>query len=398
MSPWTSSAQHPDRIFFTDRILVRREHFGTLILCRAGRRFQVDDSHFSLLADTAAAPRSEGYEIPSANPTWPYPRLAPEKIHRILNELVDKRVLTRCASKAGIAQIVDLPPVSADCLSFPRTVYWECTSKCNFQCVHCYSGSGPQGQTQELPVASVRNLLEELGTCGTEFLSIGGGEPLMYPELPDTISTARAVWLEVEVTTNGSLASPSRVARLQESGLRFVQLSLDGATARTFESIRRSSRFEQVLENAQHLASAFTLTVSTVALRENLSEIPALIDLAKVIGASYFRVIPLMPSGRGRTVSAPSVAQMRALHELVRERQRTESTIVVQFNENVLDPRRKNIPWMPEAHYGCPAGRTTCGIDAEGNVYPCSFMQDSHGARFVLASTSEVYGRLRRPP
>jgi MoaA/NifB/PqqE/SkfB family radical SAM enzyme len=183
----------------------------------------------------------------------------------------------------------------------------------------------------------VRNLLQELGACGTEFLSIGGGEPLMYRELPDVISAAREAGLEVEVTTNGSLASPARVARLQESGLRFVQLSLDGATAGTFESIRKSGRFEQVLENAQHLAGAFTLTVSTVALRENLSEMPALIDLAKVIGASYFRVIPLMPSGRGRTVSAPSVAQMRALHELVRERQRTESAIVVQFNENILD-------------------------------------------------------------
>jgi radical SAM protein with 4Fe4S-binding SPASM domain len=371
------TAGTPDRVFFRDRILVRREHFGTLVLCRDGRRFHVDDSHFALLADIAAAPRDEGYRIPCIGPSWPYPRLTPERTHRLINELVDKRILTRHPKEAGAAQVVDLPSVSEDCLSFPRTVYWECTSKCNFQCVHCYSESGPRGRTEKLPLSSVRDLMEELGRCGTEFLSIGGGEPLMYRELPHVVSSARAAGLEVEVTTNGSLAVPSRIARLQEAGLRFVQLSLDGATAETFESIRKGGKFTQVVENAEHLADAFTLTVSAVAVRENLSEIPALIDLAKKIGAAYFRVIPLMPSGRGRTASAPSAAQMRALHELVRERQRAESTIVVQFNENLVDPRRKNIPWMPEAHYGCPAGRTTCGIDADGNVYPCSFMQDA---------------------
>lgn len=376
----------PDKIFFTDRILVRREHFGTLLLCRDGRRFQVDNSYFSMLADIGAAPRGVGYRVPDPGSSWPYPLIAFEQARRTVNELLNKQVLTRQADEAGTAQIVDLPSVSDDCLSFPRTVYWECTERCNFQCVHCYSESGPQGKAAELPVPLVLALLKELGTHGTEFLSIGGGEPLMYPDLPLVISTARAEGLEVEVTTNGSLASSTRIARLKESGLRFVQLSLDGATAGTFESIRKGGRFEQVLENSHDLAEAFTLTVSAVALPENLDELPALIDLAKGMGASYFRVIPLMPSGRGRTVPTPSAAQMRAIHELVRDRQRTESDIVVQFNENVLDPRRKNIPWMPDNHYGCPAGRTTCGIDAAGNVYPCSFMQDP---RFIAGNVRD---------
>jgi len=65
---------------------------------------------------------------------------------------------------------------------------------------------------------------------------------------------------------------------------------------------------------------------------------------------------------------------MKYLNEYIYKRNKTENNIHIQFNENLIHPNSKNIPWMPDNHVGCSAARSTCGIDSKGNVYPCSYL------------------------
>lgn len=59
---------------------------------------------------------------------------------------------------------------------------------------------------------------------------------------------------------------------------------------------------------------------------------------------------------------------------LVYKKNHSSDALTIIIYQNILQPEMKNIKWMPEDHFWCPAWRTTCGIDSYWNVYPCSYM------------------------
>ena len=59
------------------------------------------------------------------------------------------------------------------------------------------------------------------------FFSFTGGEPLLRRDLEDMIKFARHIGLQVNLITNGTLATPRRAASLFKAGLRTAQVSLE---------------------------------------------------------------------------------------------------------------------------------------------------------------------------
>ncbi|MCK5346105.1 MAG: radical SAM protein [Candidatus Heimdallarchaeota archaeon] len=350
------------KLYFTHNILIRKEHFGTLILPMNGYRFEIDNELFEKLQHV------------QKNNYWP--GLTENDISTV-SKLIELGILTEDISKKGIAKLINNPFISEDCLSFPRTVYWECTEKCNYRCVHCYSSSGGKGSFSGMSFDQVKKLIDELDKKGVEFLSIGGGEPLMFSHIYKTIAYARKKGLAIEMTSNGSLLNKKRINKLKESGLKFLQISFDGITEKTYEQIRPGGHFLHVIECIKEAAKYFTLSICTVANKLNILEIPDIIDFSKKVGAQHYRVLPLMAVGRGKAVEhlMLSTEELRELNMYISERRRKDKDINIQLNENLVLPEQKNITWMPSGHFGCSAGRTTCSIDAKGNVYPCSFME-----------------------
>jgi radical SAM protein with 4Fe4S-binding SPASM domain len=81
---------------------------------------------------------------------------------------------------------------------------------------------------------------------------------------------------------------PARAERLVAAGLDWLHVSLDGATAATYESIRANARFETVRRNVLGLVAAKRrlgsglprLSLVFVAMRRNIEELPDLVRLA----------------------------------------------------------------------------------------------------------------------
>lgn len=349
------------RFYFAKDILIRKEHFGTLLLLHNGERYFVDNAFFDILKNiynkkTIATPDKKSEEF--------------------LKGLLVKNIITADKSKSGDIKLLENKFISYDCLSFPRTVYWECTNKCNYNCIHCYSVSGPGKFSEELQFDTVKKLIDELSALGTEFLSIGGGEPLLYPDIFRVLKYAKSKGLAVEITTNASLVTDEIIKKLVKSGLQFLQVSLDGANEKTYSTIRRGGDFNRVVKILPKLAEYFTLSICSVINKLNYNEIDSLIELSKTAGAKHFRVIPLMEIGRGAGIKSLQLSkkELKNLHTIIHDKRKKEKNINIQLNENLVLPESKNIFWMPNNHFGCSAARTTCGIDARGDVYPCSFM------------------------
>jgi MoaA/NifB/PqqE/SkfB family radical SAM enzyme len=98
--------------------------------------------------------------------------------------------------------------------------------------------------------------------------------------------------MAVSTNTNLTLLTPRRAVECVTSGLSHVHVSIDGATARTYESIRIRARFSKVLRNLDRLVSSRNrlesgtphIRIVAVAMRRNLDELPGIVRLAAAHG------------------------------------------------------------------------------------------------------------------
>jgi MoaA/NifB/PqqE/SkfB family radical SAM enzyme len=120
----------------------------------------------------------------------------------------------------------------------------------------------------------------------------GLGEPMMHPRFADMVAYAVRKGITVTTNSNLTLLNPERAERCVTSGLSCIHVSIDGATAETYERIRVRSRFERVLRNLalvrearSRLGSATpALRMVSVLMRQNLHELPDLVRLAQSQG------------------------------------------------------------------------------------------------------------------
>ncbi len=81
-------------------------------------------------------------------------------------------------------------------------LWLEITGRCQLQCVHCYADSGPAGSAGTMTVNRWLSVLDEAAQLQIGLVQFIGGEPTLHPGLPDLITHALSLGLEVEVFTN----------------------------------------------------------------------------------------------------------------------------------------------------------------------------------------------------
>jgi MoaA/NifB/PqqE/SkfB family radical SAM enzyme len=77
------------------------------------------------------------------------------------------------------------------------------------------------------------------------------GEPLLNPQYAELIAEATRRGLSTGLSTNGILLDADRAARLIDSGLSSLVISIDGTDAATYRAIRGADSFERVVANAE---------------------------------------------------------------------------------------------------------------------------------------------------
>ena len=78
----------------------------------------------------------------------------------------------------------------------------------------------------------LKNFTRNKGEKGKHIITLGGGEPTLREDLEEIIHIAKSLNFTVRIVTNGVLINEKRAESLRKSGLRFIQVSLDGGTAK----------------------------------------------------------------------------------------------------------------------------------------------------------------------
>jgi MoaA/NifB/PqqE/SkfB family radical SAM enzyme len=189
----------------------------------------------------------------------------------------------------------------------PRFMHLEMdiTSRCNIRCVMCYHSFDEYAHSKAvlLPVETFDALAGALlPRAHTLTLSLGS-EPTSSPYfLPILRSAARHAVPNLTFFTNGTLLHDPVIAAIIETNVTEICISVDGATAATYEAIRRGACFDQVIGNVRRLVAARAargrpeprLRFDVVMMKRNVHELPALVELAASLGVdaiNFFHMV-----------------------------------------------------------------------------------------------------------
>jgi radical SAM protein with 4Fe4S-binding SPASM domain len=227
----------------------------------------------------------------------------------------------------------------------------------------------------------------------------GLGEPLMAPDLFRMLDYGAARGLRMGFNTNATLLTRATAERLVDARLDWLHVSLDGATAATYESIRDGSRFDKVERNVRGLVDVMRsrqaerprLALVFVAMRRNRAELPDVVRLAAAWGIPTLRVQNLShsfsdtdPAGAYREIrefaETEALWQARSAEDdrIFAEAREVAGALGVALRLPELDGEAGAPPASP----GCDWPWRSAYVRYDGRVQPCCMVMG--GDRAIL--------------
>ncbi len=306
----------------------------------------------------------------------------------------------------------------------PFLTVWDYTYACNLKCKHCYSNAGKplkneMGRKEALRVVSI------LGDFGIPSIAFSGGEPLVRNDIFDVLKLCREYGIFTAIATNGTTLTRENVEKLKNSGVGYLQISLDGANSKTHDGFRGvNGVFNRVIDGIKNaLESGMFVEVATTVTKLNIYEVSDIIDLCRRLKVNWFMAYNFIPTGRGGgeidldlspserekllkslwiealkgDLTVLTTAPQFARIALVNSKNIGETIVPTHFYSMKLPGR---LIELSEFVGGCGAGRNYCAIEPDGVIQPCVFLPVRVGNILTddfecLWDNSEVFIKLR---
>lgn len=185
---------------------------------------------------------------------------------------------------------------------YPFEIQFSGEHRCNLRCIQCGATiERNQGLKPLMDERLPQRSLERFEKLRPQipywkWLSLtGSGETLINPDLPGILDILVDTDHDCSVAfnTNGTLWTRDKAKMIVEAGVHEIRFSMDGATKETFERIRVNAKFEKVLDGIRTLRTVRDelgstrprITFSCNFMRQNVEELPMLIELAHEMGA-----------------------------------------------------------------------------------------------------------------
>lgn len=258
----------------------------------------------------------------------------------------------------------------------PLELHLQLVSGCNLDCYMCHEHLRPpemrHGRHLRLLDPELFDRLARDVIPYTQRIELGvGGEPLLSPHFRTYLERCHGLNQSIHVTTNGTLLTTDTLAASLAEHSSRIEISIDGATAKTYERIRRGGRFAPLLRNLENLqrhragvgpSDRPSLTLCMVLMRSNLAELPDLVRLAASLGAdgvAAWPVIPVTEEGRSDGLEG----DRERLHEVVEEARSIARSRGIDFDAPVR-PSADSEPRTDEPEEGRRGSEPTRPTDA----------------------------------
>ncbi|EGJ22282.1 pyrroloquinoline quinone biosynthesis protein PqqE [Cereibacter sphaeroides WS8N] len=286
-------------------------------------------------------------------------------------------------------------PAAPTAPALPMAVLAELTHRCPLQCPYCSNPVELEAASRELSTEDWQRVIGELAALGVLQIHFSGGEPLVRRDLVALVAHADRAGLYTNLITSAVMFTRAKVAELAEAGLAHVQVSLQGASAPLAERIGgfRGGHAKKIEAAAWVRAEGMALTLNAVMHRQNLDELPRIVDMAVEMGAQRLEVAHVQYYGwalKNRAALMPTLAQLDEATRIVEEAQaRLAGVLAIDYvipDYYAVRPKTCMGGW----------GRQFFNISPSGKVLPCHAAETITGLRFdsvCEAPLAEIWQR-----
>ena len=285
---------------------------------------------------------------------------------------------------------------------------WHLTERCNLKCLHCYQNNDILSEIPLKDLLVIVDKMEEAlvkwGKRGT--LSLTGGEPFLrrydLHALMERFDSSDSL-VYYDILSNGSFITESEAKALSShSGLRRVQVSLEGASAERNDQIRGKGSFDDTLRAIRNLmAEDVDVSVMMTITRKNQDQIRPMIDLLKHERVPTIALERLIPEGRGAELSdlLLSPEELHAVCEDIYQIAVNNGSVRILMHRPLFGLVAPDDPTVGAL---CSAGNNALTIMPDGTVYPCRRLPIPIGnvltdGFYKIWYGSEVLWQLRNP-
>ena len=255
-----------------------------------------------------------------------------------------------------------------------QEVFWECTLRCNLNCLHCGSDCRKEEMPQDMPFSDFARVLDQIALENEPskiMIITTGGEPLVRKDIVECgreITRRGFIW---GMVSNGMLLDTLKLQQLINAGLKTIAISLDGFEAEHNWMRGNDNSFRRAVNAIKALTkSSITWDVITCVNARNFSSLSKFKDFLLGLGVTHWRLFTVFPMGRAanNTELQLTSEQFRLLMNFIRE-ERGKGDIRVSYScEGYLGDYELRVRDYP---FFCGAGINTASVRYDGAISGC---------------------------
>ena len=255
-----------------------------------------------------------------------------------------------------------------------QEVFWECTLRCNLNCLHCGSDCRKDDMPEDMPFVDFARVLDQIALekePSKIVVITTGGEPLVRKDILECgreITRRGFIW---GMVSNGMLLDTQKLQQLINAGLKTIAISLDGFESEHNWMRGNGNSFCRAVNAIKALTNSdITWDVITCVNARNFSSLSKFKDFLLGIGVTHWRLFTVFPMGRAANNMDLQLTseQFRLLMEFIKE-ERGKGDIRVSYScEGYLGDYELRVRDYP---FFCGAGINTASVRYDGAISGC---------------------------
>lgn len=250
---------------------------------------------------------------------------------------------------------------------------------CNHRCFYCcYRNenlflSELMKEKDLIPREKMIEIVNDLIAGGVKAVTFtGGGEPLIYPYIDETVERLCEGGIRVAVLTNGSRLN-GRTAALLAQGADWVRISIDATDSETLAKTRSvpADEFDSIIQQMKKFArikrDACELGINFIITEHNATHVFDFIKLMRDLGANHVKISECIISTKGSENNAYHQEHFKGVLDQILRAENELSLptfhVINKFHdfEDKFDKKYKQCPFINFINV----------IAADQNIYTC---------------------------
>ena len=258
-----------------------------------------------------------------------------------------------------------------------RTLFWECTLRCNMSCRHCGSDCKVQPSVKDMPAEDFLGVIDTITPHVNPhevFIIFTGGEALLRDDLEEVGHELYRREYPWGLVTNGLLLDERRLGCLLASGMHSITVSIDGFEEQHNWIRRHPQSFAKATAAIRLLTQQKDILwdVVTCVNPRNYPHLSEFKEYLVSLGVPAWRLFSIFPMGRAAGNPELQLAdeQFRGILDFIKESRESDPRINVSYAcEGFLGEYEQKVR---DHFFHCRSGVDVASIRCDGAISGCT--------------------------